>query len=173
MAWAAPAGLVLAALCWFAFHSVVYGPELAKLEAWSDEPAPALQRTTLVDSSADLARISGNPMFALTVGPSAVTEPQLQLEGLAITPKGRSALLSVDGKPASWFELGATRDGVTLIDVQASHVTVDTATRLRDVGLFDKPSMPAAAGAVTSVQPALPQGFRSPPPPASASSLPR
>lgn len=165
MVWGAPAGLVLAALSWFGFHSIVYGTDLTKLEAWLREPPPAIHGANSVDTTLEVARVSANPIFALTTGPAAAIEPQLQLQGIAITPKGRSALLSVDGKPASWYEQGATRDGVTVMDVQSTRVTVDTVTRLRDVGLFDKP-IPTAQGAA-------PPGLRSPPPPASAPSLPR
>jgi len=172
IAWAVPTGLVLAALAWFAFGGFIYGPDISRLEVWVHAPAPAIRALQPIDPAVDVTRIVAAPVFSLTTGPGAVTEPVIQLQGLAVTPKGRAALLSVDGKPANWYELGATRDGVTVIEVQSNHVTVDTAARLRDVGLFDKPVTGAAGSGPAPAQAALPPGFRTPSP-ASAPSLPR
>jgi hypothetical protein len=113
-----------------------------------------------------VAQAISAPLFALTTGPAAVAEILLKLEGLVRTPGRVAALLSINGGPSDWLELGQTRDGVTLQDVASSRVVVDTAMGLREVAL-GAPSAPT--------DPALPpaSSFKSPPPPASAPGQPR
>jgi hypothetical protein len=176
MAWAAPAGLALASIVWLVLHGFVFEPSVAALEQTfaAARTSPADQPVS-ADATLLLGRIAATPIFALTTGPGAVTEPQILLQGLAITPKGKAALLAIDGKPADWYGLGATRDGVTVLQISPTKVTVDTATRFLEVGLFDKPAAPSANGAAP-VKPrldAVPSGYRSPPPPASAPTQPR
>jgi len=171
MAWAAPAGLVLAALAWLVLHGLVFEPTVAGLEKGFAASRPvSADRVQVNDLSPLISRIAAAPIFALTTGPGAVTETQVQLEGLAITPKSKAALLVVDGKAATWYDLGASRDGITVMEIGASRVTVDTATGFKEVGLFDKPAAAPANGAVPAKpgSNAVPPGFRTPPPPASA-----
>lgn len=137
----------------------------AKLAALKPKPS------RVSASSTDLsARLASTPLFALTTGPGAVAETAVQLQGLAITPVRKAALISIGGKPSDWLELGATRDGVTLMAIQSSKVTVDTATGFKDVGLWDgAASAPAATNArVSSTSDRIPAGTHLPPPPASA-----
>jgi hypothetical protein len=60
----------------------------------------------------------------------------VRLDGLAISPKSSSALLSIAGKPAAWTSLGATSEGVTLMDVKADKVVVDTVVGFKEVPLW-------------------------------------
>jgi hypothetical protein len=173
MLWSAPAGLALAALFWLALHGLVLEPIVAKQEAALVASRP-MQNDPVAspDLAPEIGRIVASPIFALTTGPGAVTEPQIQLQGVAITPKSRAALLVVDGKPANWYELGATRDGITVMEIGPSKVNVDTVTGFKQVGLSDKPAVPPPNGG-SPVRPGgdvVPSGFRSPQPPASAPS---
>jgi hypothetical protein len=128
------------------------GRQLDALEARLAAARPPVQHAAT--NAADPAtRMAGTPLFSLTTGPGAVTEPVIRLEGLAVSPRRRAALISVDGKPSDWLDLGATRDGVTLVDIQATKVTVDTATSFKVVGLWDTsagagPSATASSSAV-------------------------
>jgi hypothetical protein len=83
------------------------------------------------DTTDELVRAASAPLFGLTGGPGS--DVQLRLDGLAITPGSKAALISINGKPADWLDLGATRDGVTLLDVQPLKVTLDTATGFKEV----------------------------------------
>ena len=87
-----------------------------------------------------VAQAVAQPLFALTSGPGAVSDVLVRLEGVARTGRRTAALLSINGAPAAWLELGETRDGVTLQDVQGTKVVLDTATGFKDVGLYDGPS---------------------------------
>jgi len=113
-----------------------------------------------------LTQLLATPLFAMTTGPNAVSEVLLKLDGLVRSPGRVAALLSINGAPSDWLELGQTRDGVTLQDVSSSKVVVDTATGLRDVVLGEPaPSVDAAPPSVS--------GLKYPPPPASAPGQPR
>jgi hypothetical protein len=65
-------------------------------------------------------------------------------------------LISINGKPADWLDLGATRDGVTVVNIKPTTVTLDTATGFRDVTIAQGGPEPAA-------QPVSPAS-RTPPP---------
>jgi hypothetical protein len=121
----------------------------------------------------DAGELTASPVFALTVGPGAVKEPTLQLQGISITRQRTAALISIDGRPAEWLALGESRDGVTLESVQSSRVVIDTVLGAKDIALGEQVGPPPAdAGAapmVAAVTPdAPPPGVRSPPPPANA-----
>jgi hypothetical protein len=165
---AAPAGLAFTALAWLVFRGggMVVGP-LDGLQARlaADRPAPA--RTTIAPVEA-AARAIASPLFALTTGPGAVSDVSVRLDGLAISPRGQSALLSIGGKPADWLALGASRDGVTLMEVHASKVILDTAIGFKEVTLGQSSAPPIPGGIVASASNAIPPGTHLPPPPASA-----
>jgi hypothetical protein len=87
-------------------------------------------------------------------------------------------LVSIDAKPAEWLQAGESRDGVTLQTVAGSSVTVETALGSKTLNLGDQSaaSSPLASaatpGSLAAASPGprdqVPQGFRSPPEPASA-----
>jgi hypothetical protein len=166
-------GMAVAAAAWLVLGgAAVPSDQLdsleARLSAGSQSPRP-------VDDSALLAaRLAATPVFALTSGPGAVADVSIGLQGLSITPQRQAALISINGGAPAWLELGASRDGVTLMSVQPTKVTVDTAVGFKDVGLWD--AQQGGAGGTASGAPHAgaggddgpPPGTRLPPPPASA-----
>jgi len=109
-----------------------------------------------------LAEAVSRPIFALTTGPGAVADVTVRLDGLARSSRGGAALLSINGGPAQWLQQGASRDGVTLRDVQSSKVVLATALGGKEVALADQ----AAPAPDAAARP--PPGYRMPPAPASA-----
>lgn len=167
---AGPAGLALAAVTWFLLgggHAMTTDLDGLDAKLAAIKPRAAHVSTASSDLSAHLA---STPLFALTTGPGAVAETTVQLQGLAITPVRKAALISIGGKPSDWLELGATRDGVTLMAMQSSKVTVDTATGFKDVALWDGASSatPTTNAHISSAPGRIPAGTHLPPPPASA-----
>lgn len=122
------------------------------------------------------ATLLGTPLFALTTGPGAVREPSIRVDGISMSRRRMAALVSIDAKPAEWLNVGETRDGVSLQAIAASSATFETALGTKTLNLGDQSAASApAAGASTAqaavtpvVQDQVPQGFRSPPEPASA-----
>ncbi len=167
----AAGGLVLGALAW-----VVLGKGAAASERLDDLQGrlEALRPPALVASaSIDPATLASAPLFALTTGPGAVSEPAIALQGLAKAPGRAAALLSIDGKPADWLAEGATRDGVTVQEVRASSVLVDTVTGTKEIALGQKTGPATSNGAPPpapggGLQSGPPAGYRLPPPPANA-----
>lgn len=148
---AAPLGLVLAALAFLIFGaSASVGPKLDRLQARIEATRPPEPVSSVAANDAVATSLSA-PLFALTTGPGAVADTTVRLDGLAISPRGKSALLAVDGKPAAWIALGTSSNGVTLMDVQPNKVVVDTAIGLKDVTLGV--ASPAGAGAATTGRP--------------------
>ena len=155
-------GVVIASMVWllFAGHSRVLA-DLGAMEQQLAAPQPAISRASIAQDDA-AGRILAAPLFALTTGPGAVTDVAVRLDGVAMTPTRRAALVSIDGKPAQWMTVGQALDGVTLMEVQSAKVSVDTATGFKDVGLWDAPL--AANGSAQSPPGApAPAGFRLPP----------
>ena len=143
---AAPLGLALAAICWLLFGA--HASALTRLDDLNTrlgaaKPAGGLH--VLVSGADPALPALATPLFALSTGPGAAADVAVRLDGLAITPSRRAALISIGGKPADWLEVGATRDGVTLMEVHATKVTLDTAVGFKDIDLWQGPT--AAAGA--------------------------
>jgi len=168
---AAPVGLVLGAAAWtlaggagFAQASIAQASALFRSVATRPPRAAA--------ASSGLGAALNAPLFMLLGGKGALAEPAIRLEGVARSPGRIAALLAIDAKPSAWLALGEARDGVTLVEVLGSKVTVDTALGTKDVRLGESsPPAPSATGPSTGVvaQDAGPQpGYRAPPPPASA-----
>lgn len=136
-------GAALGALAWVAFSGGrpaarpmdLLEARLAGMRTGAPRHAPAPPDR--------IAQILAAPLFALTTGPGAVKEAGIRLEGLARSPGHVAALISIDGQPADWLALGATRDGVTLREVLGSKIVLDTATGFREVGFGDAPAAPA------------------------------
>ncbi len=142
---AAPAGLVVGALAWVLFAGA--GPVAAKASEFE-------ARLGAVKGSAGTGRPAGpdftgqataHPVFA--VGGAAASDAVVTVSGIALTPRRAAALVSINGKPAEWMERGATREGVTLQDVQPGKVVVDTAVGPKDVVLGAAPEEKPATSA--------------------------
>lgn len=168
----AAGGLVLGALAW-----VVLGKGAAASERLDDLQGrlEALRPpATVTSASLDPATLASAPLFALTTGPGAVSEPAIAVQGLAKAPGRAAALLAIDGKPADWLAEGATRDGVTVQEVRAASVLVDTVTGTKEIVLGQKVGPAATANGSASPSPSgalqsgPPAGYRLPPPPANA-----
>lgn len=166
---AVPAGLVLGALAWLVFggSKPVVGPvqsldaELTALDARPHQTAPRGANAA--------AQVIAAPIFAVsTLGP-AVPDVAVKLLGLARTPAGSRALLSINNAPAEWISVGAGKDGITLQEVTASKVVIDTPGGTREVSLGET-SAPSPAAAASSMPsgPSPLAGYRLPPAPANA-----
>lgn len=114
-------------------------------------------------------QLRSNPIFALTTGPGAVSEPYVRLEGISVTRRRAAALLSIGSDPADWLRVGESRHGVTLQQVAGSRVILETPLGVKELGLGQASGSPGSTmeGTASSSDQA-PAGFRSPPPPASA-----
>jgi hypothetical protein len=104
------------------------------------------------------------PIFALTTGHGAVSDVSVRLDGLAISRKSQSALIAVNGQPAQWLALGATRDGVTLMEVHPTKVVLDTAIGFKAVALGQQSTPAPPPNPVTAPANAVPPGVHLPPP---------
>ena len=142
---AAPLGLVLAAIAW-----LLFGAHASALPRLEDLTARLVATNAngglhvLVVGADPVQPALATPLFALASGSGAAADVPVRLDGLSITPGRRAALISIGGKPADWLEVGATRDGVTLMEVHPTKVTLDTAAGFKDVDLWQ--SSPVASG---------------------------
>lgn len=171
----APVGLAVGLIAWLAA-----GGATAKIDKMTPLVAAAAglhapARSGDYQSNIDVGALAAAPLFALTVGPGAIKEPSIRLEGVSVSRRRTAALVSIDGRPAEWWGIGESRDGVTLQAVQSSRIVVDTILGPREIALGEQigPATPeVTAQAEPPVQPAMPDrmpsGFRSPLPPASA-----
>ncbi len=140
---AVPLGLALAAIVWLLLGA--HASALTKLDDLNARLAVtrSVGGLHVVVAGADPAQPAlATPLFALSTAPGAA-DVAVRLDGLAITPGHRAALISIGGKPADWLEVGATRDGVTLMEAHPTKVTLDTAAGFKDVDLWQ--ASPAAA----------------------------
>jgi hypothetical protein len=157
---AAPAGLVLGAVVWMLFggEKPLIGP-LQSVEAQLNalDTHPRRSRSTGPDPA---AQAIAAPLFASSSLVPTGPEVAVKLLGVARMPSGSSALVSTNNGPPEWLTVGATKDGITLQEVTASAVVIDTpgGTRTVTLGETSAPSPAAAA----------PPGARMPPAPASA-----
>jgi len=139
LGWAAPAGLIAAALLSLAVGSQTRAlsgldqidQRLAQLPSRSP-PTPSLKQDAAGQA---LAR----SLFGSPAGPIA----PIVLQGIAITPARQAALLSI-GDKLGWLAVGDSRNGVTLLDVQRSKITVDTAQGAQDISIGVKANSDAA-----------------------------
>ncbi len=109
------------------------------------------------------------PLFGAKVGAQALAEVSVRLEGLVRSPRRVAALLSIGGAPSVWLEIGQSKDGVTLQDVDATSAVIETSGGPREVvlGAAASPSNPD----VPPGEP--PPGGRQPLAPASAPGSPQ
>lgn len=165
---AAPVGLVLGAAAWAGAGGAGFAQ--ASIEtATSGFPRIATRSPRLAFGAGGVASAIGAPLFPIAGGKGGVVDPTVRLEGVARSPGRIAALLAVDAKPSAWLALGDTRDGVTLVEVLGSKVTVDTAWGTKEIRLGEGVG-PVGVGAapVASQDSGPPPGYRMPPAPASA-----
>ncbi len=176
---AAPIGLATGILAWFAAGGASANTErLAPLEQ-QIAGVKLAQRPASQDGYVSIADLAAAPIFAMTVGPGAVVDPLIRLDGVALTHQRVAALISIDGAPSEWVKAGETRGGVTLQQVRSTKIVVDTPLGTKEVALGERSGTSSAASGATSPAQApvtssdqTPPGFRSPPPPASAPRAP-
>ena len=176
---ARPLGLAVGLAYWLTAGGASANADRLEPLAAQVNSLPGAQRTGAESRSLDVADLQGAPIFALTVGPSAVKEPSILLQGVSVSARRTAALISVDGRPAEWMAVGETRDGVTLQQVRGSRIVVDTLLGSKDVALGEQSAPEALADPepvgesppppdLNTARDRIPPGFRSPLPPASA-----
>jgi len=175
LGWALPIGLATGVGAWLlAGGASANFDKLNGLEARLAGLKPPIERRTA--GEANPADLLTTPLFALTTGPGAIREPSIRLDGISLSRRRAAALVSVDGKPASWMSVGETKDGVTLQEVGSSAASFETALGAKTLNLGEQsaasaPDPHAVNTAAGSSQPATaetqPPG-RGPPEPASA-----
>jgi hypothetical protein len=133
-------------------------------------PTVRARRATDRTSATAVRQAMNSPLFGPLGGGGGVAEPTIRLQGIARAPGRVAALLAIDAKPSAWLGLGETRDGVTLVEVLASRIAVETVIGEREIRLggVAGPSGEADRTPLRAGQDEPPPGFRMPPPPASA-----
>jgi hypothetical protein len=164
------AGLVLGLGLWLAFGREAFAARTDDLEARLSSISPA---GAAGQANSFVAASLTRPIFALTTGPGAVAEPTLRLDGISRTPSRKAALISINGKPPQWLEVGATVEDVAVLSLSGGGAEVETLIGGRHLKIGQTSGPPAAPStdAQISAQDQIPPGFRSPPPPASAPAL--
>ncbi len=168
---AAPVGLVLGAAAWTLAGGAGFA-QASIATATEAFPSVAKRAPRVATASSGVGQAINAPLFMMLGDKGGLGDPMIRLEGIARTPGRTAALLAIDAKPSAWLGLGETRDGVTLVEVLGSGVTIDTAIGTKDVRLGE--SSAPAQGATGSGTGALipdagpPRGYRMPLPPASA-----
>lgn len=182
---AVPVGLATGLLAWIAAGGGSALPDRlrpaeARLAALASRPTGGSATVSFVP----VASLISNPLLLMTVGAGAVSEPAVRLEGVSVSRRRAAALVSIGDNAAEWMVVGETRGGVTIREVSASRIVVETLLGDRDVALGERiggssvpptGATPASQGPSPASQGAetIPPGFRSPPPPASAPGLAR
>lgn len=162
---AGPAGLALACLIWLLFGGAarIIAPidtAQARLDA-----APAGRTSTASSPEIAVASALSVPLFG-----NASPEAPVRLDGLSKTPRRAAALVSINGGPSQWMTQGATRDGVTLVQVLSTKVVIDSRAGRSVISLGETSAGSASLAGSEGDQP--PPGTRMPPPPASAPGAP-
>ena len=155
---AAPAGVVLASLAWFATDGP--GTAIRPLDRLDARLSVSRSETprTILDAGHSLSEAIAAPLFVLSAGPGAATDPSVRLDGIAISPRSSMALLSVNGQPSSWTALGASRDGFTLTEVHPDRVVIDTPVAFKEITLW------STSGGSQTLASGTPAGAVPPPP---------
>jgi hypothetical protein len=157
---AVPVGLALACIGWFAFA----GPARVLTPVQT-----AQGRLSALPSARASAGASTGGAVAAALSPAlfgnAGAEIAVRLEGLSRTPRRSAALVSINGGPAGWLTAGATREGVTLVQVLSTKAVIDTIAGRRVITLGETSG---AASTLAGGDDQPPPGVRMPPPPASA-----
>jgi hypothetical protein len=163
---APPAGLILGAVAWAVFGGS--SAAAAKLHADQTHLASVRISRTYASPDSDLAMTaSAHPLFALTTGPGAIADVIVQLDGVSKSSSRAAALIAINGAAADWLDLGKSRDGVTLVAVQASQVELETPLGRKEVAMGDAaPTSPSSGAPAASSATPSQSAARSPSPPA-------
>jgi hypothetical protein len=141
---AVPAGALLGAALWLAFgRGTAASVRLDGLAQRLDAARPVGRKAIGLGPDA-VALAMAKPLFPLPAGAGGQGDLAVALQGVARSSQRTAALLSFNGAASVWMALGETRDGVTLQDVQADKVVLDTPMGFKEVGLGDA-SAPASA----------------------------
>lgn len=171
---AAPVGLVLAAAAWTLAGGAGFA-QTSIAEAVAAFPAAGARAPRVATTASGVGVAINAPLFTILGGKGAAGDPAIRLEGVVRAPGRIAALLAIDAKPSTWLSLGETRDGVTLVEVLGSKVTVDTAIGMKEIRLGEGAAPSTGAGgspaAALAQDAGPPPGYRMPPPPASAPAL--
>lgn len=159
------AGVVLACLGWLFLGGAERATApLTNIQARLDA-APASRRSVAASPGSLAAALS--PALLVASG----GDIPVRLDGLSKSPHRMAALVSINNGPPQWLAQGATREGVTLVQVLSTKVLVDSRAGRRTIALGETSGVsPDLSGADASDQP--PPGVRLPPPPASAPGAP-
>jgi hypothetical protein len=131
---AVPVGLATGLLAWLAAGGA--SADTDRLAPVAEEIAELRAPRRGGDASmAQLADLTGAPLFALTTGPGAVSEPVIRLDGLVVTRHRVAALMAIDGAPPAWLSVGQSQGGVTLQQVSSTKAVIETALGVREIAL--------------------------------------
>ena len=169
---AAPIGLVLGAAAWTLAGGAGFA-QTSIAAATAAFPVISTREPRMVTKASAVTSAINSPLFAILGGKGAVSDPAIRLEGVARSPGRIAALLTIDAKPSAWLTLGETRDGVTLVEVLGSKVTVDTVIGIKEIRLGEGTgsSVGAGLGPADTRDAGPPPGYRMPPAPASAPAM--
>ena len=159
--YAAPLGLGTGLLAWLLAGGVqanadALAPAQAALHALRP-PRPAVPAAPYM-SVADLV---SSPIFSLVLGAAAQPVPAIRLDGVSLSRQRTAALVSIGGATAEWLRPGDSRSDITLKQVAAAKIVVDTPSGVKEVALGQTLGTPQAG-------PAAPPEGRGGLPPASA-----
>jgi hypothetical protein len=156
-------GLLLGALGWMSGATLKPTEALAPLEDRLRTLA-RLKPPAISQVGEAAFQAMATPLFA-TARETAGAEIQVKLEGVVRAPGRVAALVSANGAPAQWLEVGQRFGGMILQSVSADGAVIDTAQGTRELRLGDG----APPGDAKPAAPdRFPGGFRMPPPPANA-----
>jgi len=142
---AAPAGLAVACAGWLLLAGG--GPGAKPLDAAEARLArlPPAVRSAATAPTATASGV-GAELFTITA------PPPVRLDGVSRTRRRAAALLAFGSHPAQWVSLGATIEGVTLVEVADARVTLETVVGRQELGLGESTSG-APAEPATSATP--------------------
>ncbi len=157
----ASAGAGMALACLGSLLAAIGGPHEPDLDALQlrIQALPIQAMAVPPPTGAAAARLSAQPLFAMTTGKGAVTDPAIRLSGIEIVGGRKAALLTIDDKPAAWLAEGASADGVTVMAVETGQVTLDTATGFKALRLGEATAgvQAAASASPASNPPTMPR----------------
>lgn len=166
---AAPVGLATGLLAWMVAGGAKAGLEKLEPVAAQIGALPVPRANPSSEPYVSIADLVASPIFALSNGPGAMSDPIVRLDGLSVSAKRTAALVSINGAPSEWLRVGDSRSGVTIQQVRVDKVVVDTELGPREVALGQRLGGETAqtVNPATGTDPAA-SGYRSPPAPASA-----
>jgi len=154
-----PVGLIVGSLLWLATGGANAPGRSVEAISSSLGTAPKGLMALRGPTGVLAGSLVSKPLFVLTTGPGAMSDVGVRLIGVAITPRGRSALVSIDNGAPEWVALGDTKHALTLVNVSAASIGFDTPLGPKTVSFADQaaPASSAPAQAVPSVAAIAPQ----------------